>query len=405
MSKNYINNLETGKIELHFSKEEYLNLSEDLKKELKSSYLFSRYAQAWVSRSKNNHYRAIKIAEKLGFTEEEEQGEKLSYEEELNRKAEKAERRIERYEEYSQNAIKKAESMQSEFNSLRGDIAFITQPNISSTSGRSFTNRRNKIMDRYNKGFEEYRKSDYFKERAEIAQNTADKTQLKDRVYLCNRIKECQKAIKKYEENIVIAEEKLHNGDTGAEKRIEKYLRELEYQIDKQGFMENCLDELGGIYSKENIKEGYLIKARHGWMKVKKVNTKTIVAEYIENNGLLGLTSKIEYSEIKKIEIPKDFKKKKEELVNPYNEGDILVQYNCSGRNIIYAYQVMKKTTKGVTLQEINIDNDNKPIKDGFTEKKPFRKNIVKSNYSDFIGIYINNWQIYLYKEELKEVI
>lgn len=405
MNKTYINNLETGKIELHFTKEEYTNLSEDLKKELKSKYLFSGKAQAWVSRNKNNHYYALRVAEKLGFTEEEIQGQRLSYKEELQRKVEKAENRIERYEEYSQNAEKRAEAMQNEFNSLRGDIAFVTQPNINSVGGRAFTNRRNNILNRYNKGFEEYRKSDYFKEKAQIAQNTADKTQLKSRPYLCNRIKECETIIKKYESYIVNAEEKVKNGDIEAEKRIEKYLSEIEYQMDKQAFMQNCLDEIGGIFTKENIKEGYLINSRHGWMRVKKVNTKTIIAEYIENNGLLGMTSKIEYGEVKEIQIPKDFKEKNEGLKNPYEVNDILIRYNTSGSRIIGAYQVIKKTEKSVTMQEINTDNNNKPIKDGFTLEKPFMKKIVKSNYSDYIGIYINNWQVSIYKEDLREGI
>jgi hypothetical protein len=77
--RNYILNLETSKIELHFTKEEYLNLSDELKKELKSGYLFSRHCNAWVSRSKNDHYWAKKIALKLGFTEEERKGSRLTY--------------------------------------------------------------------------------------------------------------------------------------------------------------------------------------------------------------------------------------------------------------------------------------------------------------------------------------
>ncbi|GAA0082911.1 DUF3560 domain-containing protein [Clostridium sp. CTA-6] len=395
MSKKYINNLETGKIELHFTKEEYKALSEDLKKELKRTYLFSRYAQAWVSRSKNNHYSALKVAEKLGFTEEEEQGERLSYEEELNRKAEKAERRIGRYENYSDNAVKRAESLQNDFNSHRGDIAFITQPNINSASGRSFTNYRNKIMNRYNKGFEEYRKSDYFKEKAQASQRTANKTQLKDKVYLCNRTKECDSLIKKYESYIVTVEEKQANGDIEAEKRIKKYLRELEYQIDKKAFMQNCLDELGGIFSKENIKAGYLILIRHGWAKVEKVNTKTVYCKYLEA-PLNDWVSKVDYSEIQQIKVPEGFKEEKEEIKNPYKVNDILVTYNISGNRVITAYQVIKVTPKGIQIQKINIEN-NKPIKDSFTLDKPCRKKVVKSNYNNFIGCYDGDWQLHPY--------
>ena len=124
MGKKYINNLETGHIELHFDKEEYNQLTTEQKKLLKSGYLFSRYITAWASRSTKNHYRAIQIAEQLGFTEEEKQGERLSFEEELQIKTEKAERRADKYEYKAEKAIKEAEDLQSSFNSYHGDISF-----------------------------------------------------------------------------------------------------------------------------------------------------------------------------------------------------------------------------------------------------------------------------------------
>ena len=60
-----IKNQETQKIELHFEKSEYMAMSEEQKKDLKSAFLWSRYAGAWVSRSTSNHYWALRIAEKL----------------------------------------------------------------------------------------------------------------------------------------------------------------------------------------------------------------------------------------------------------------------------------------------------------------------------------------------------
>lgn len=397
MNKTYINNLETGKIELHFEKSEYIALSEDQKKEIKRNFLFSKYANAWVSRSKNNHYSALNVAKKLGFTVEEVKGKKLSYEEELNNKIEKAERRAERYDEYASNSIEKAKILQSEFNSFRGDIAFMTQPNVQTSSGRSFTNRRNRIMDRYNKGFEEYRKSSYFVDKAETARNTAEAKQLKDKVYLSNRIKECKKAIKQYESYIVSAEEKFFNGEEEAEQRIEKYLSELEYYIEKEAFMQNCLDSLGGVCTSADINEGYHIKARHGWMKVKKVNRTTVLAEHIEH-PLKGMISKVEYSEIKEIKIPEGYQEKKADTItNPYNLGDILIQKSYAGNHIIYAYQVIKKTEKSIKLQKINLDDNREPIKDGFTLDKPFLKKIVKSNYSDYVGVLVDDRQVSIF--------
>lgn len=388
MAKKYINNLETGKIELHFEKEEYLRLQEEQKKELRGAYLFSGSAKAWVSRSKNNHYSAIRVAIKLGFTEEEIQGERLSYEEELNRKSQKAEKRVERYEQYSHNAEKRAENLQSEFNKHRGDIAFLTQPIIRGHAGsEAFAKRRNAIMDRYNKGYEEYRKSDYFKDRAKTAQATADKIQLKNKVYLSNRINECESNIRRLERNIIAAEEK------GNEKAIENYLSEMEYQIDKKAFMENCLDELGGTFSKEDLKEGYLILIRHGWAKVKKLNPKTVTCEYIEH-PLNGWEHKAEYAEIKKIKVPKNYTEVKKEIENPFLINDLVVSYNVARNRIIEAYQVMKTTSKTVTIQEVEI-KENKPILNSFKGNKQERKTVKQDRQGNFV---LNNDSWYLYK-------
>lgn len=46
----YITNMETHKLELHFEKEDYLALPENLKKEINRNFLFSRKFNAWVSR-------------------------------------------------------------------------------------------------------------------------------------------------------------------------------------------------------------------------------------------------------------------------------------------------------------------------------------------------------------------
>ncbi len=48
----YITNMETHKLELHFEKEDYLALPENLKKEINRNVLFSGKSNAWVSRAK-----------------------------------------------------------------------------------------------------------------------------------------------------------------------------------------------------------------------------------------------------------------------------------------------------------------------------------------------------------------
>ena len=180
MDKIYIHNLETGKIELKFDKEAYQELTAEEKRTLKSAYLWSRYAGAWVSRSTKNHFHAIRTAEALGFTNGGKEGERLSYAEEMEIKAEKAERRADRYEHRAEKAMQNGEQLQAGIKAMHGDISFFTQPNINTSAGRAFKNRREKMFQRYNQGFQEYRKSAYYRDRAETAREAADMKQLKD---------------------------------------------------------------------------------------------------------------------------------------------------------------------------------------------------------------------------------
>lgn len=389
--KNYVLNKESRKIELHFSKEEYNNLDDNLKKELKSAYLFSGKIQAWVSRSINNHYRAINVAKKLGFEQEEIKGERLSFSEEIERKIEKAEEKQNRYENHSVNAVKKAKEFQSEFNSFRGDIAFITQPIIRGHKGsESFGRRRERILNRYTKGFDEYRKSEYFLERAEQMQSIINGDKFKDRVYLNNRIKESNKKIRKYEANIVCAEEK-NNQD-----RIDYWLEQLEYEIDKLAYIENCLEKIGGIkYNASNLKVGYEIKIRGHWNKILKLNKVTVESQPIEEH-LKMCYGKSDYSEIQEIRIPKDLKE--EEIKNPFNVGDIVVANSFGGNRIIKAYKVVKVTDKCVTIKEI-IVKENNPTDDFKEGSKETRRKIKKSKMNDVIHTSDDNYNLYKYNK------
>jgi len=418
MSKNYIKNLETGKIELHFSKPEYLALSAELKKEIKRSYLFSHTADAWVSRSIHNQWGAIETAKKLGFTEEEKTGERLTYAEQLERKQEKAEHRAERYDKYAVNANNRGQALQAELNSHRGDNSFFTQPIIAGHAGsQAFGNRRQKIYDRYHKGFEEYKKSEYFAEKAETARQTADGNQLKNPVYLNNRIEECEKHIRKLEKNATYYEDILSKKNNNEEvssfyenktvEQIQSYLEEtidkLEYQIDKLGYFQNCMEETRikleedgrKLYTKSDLKPGYLFKSRHSvWAKVIRVNTKTITATYIEH-PLIGMDASCPYAEIKEIKIPEDWKDEKaEKIENPFKIGDIVCKHRPADNSIYRAFQVVKTTEKSVTIQRIEI-LDHKPIKDNFISEEQERKQVKKDRGGNFV---LNHDDWYLYK-------
>jgi hypothetical protein len=405
----YILNCETQKIELYFSKSEYLALSEEQKKEIKSAFLFSGKAGAWVSRSTNNHYWALKVAEKLGLENGGKVGERLSYAEELEHQTEKAEARAERYEQYSENAEKRAVNLQSEFNKLRKDWSWLTQPIIAGHAGsRAFGNHKAKVMARYEKGFEEYQKSEYYQDRAATARATADNTKLKDKVYIDKKIKECNKTLKIYQEHIVKYEEALYKIQQGEtlknragevltveyiEQRIADQLEKYEWEYDKLEFFENCLADLGGIiHSKDNIGAGYIVEMKR-WGKCEILSTGPMNVTYkILEGGAAGLGGTEPYAAINEILEVKEALK----IENPFQVSDILCHYNMGGNRIIKAYQVIKTTETGVKIQEIKVAN-NVPVPGSFTEAKPMQKKVVKSKFSDFVGVYDDNWQLHKY--------
>ena len=409
--KSYIFNLETGKIELHFDKAEYQALTDEQKRLVKSNFLFSRYSSAWVSRAKEpNLFRARKVAEQLGFTQERREGERLSFAEQVEKQAERAERRAERFEGYANNAERRAENLQAELNSHHGDIAFFTQPIISGHSGsQAFARRRERIYNRYEKGFEEYRKSEYFRDRAATAQRTADGKKFQDPIYLDNRIKECKKNIRAMEKNIIQYEEILYSLENHTEERqspyhgrytqeqitgwVENQLERLEAEMDKQAYMENCLDEIGGVpFSQENIKPGYIVNIRR-WGRCEILSAGPVNVTYkILDGGAAGGVLTDPYAAIAELIAVKEVPK----VENPFREGEILCKHRPGDDSIYKAYQVVKVTATGVKIQEIAVE-DGKPIPGQFTGEKAKQRKVVKSKFSDFVGVYDDDRQLHKY--------
>ncbi len=371
MEKNYVFNLETTKIELYFDKEEYLNLTENEKKELKSKFLFSGKRKCWISRAKEpNLYFAKEVAKKLGFEKEERVGKRITYSEQLEQKAECAEERAIMYETYSENAINRAENLQKPINDVRGDIAFFTQPIISGHSGsQAFAKRREKMFNRYKQGFDEYRKSEYFIQKAITARETRDMKKLEDKGYLERKINECKKTIRVREKNVINYEGilsklqkgeilKKYNGELHNEedicKLIERELDLIEVAIDKECFFENKLESLGGIcFSKENVKVGYIVEVKtYGMVQVISQGNKNITYKIL-TGGAIGLSGNCSYAEIKEIVKANELKP----AIHPFKVDDVFqaTVYKRDEVNDLYTdkvpYKIIKVTDKSIKLE------------------------------------------------------
>ncbi len=193
----YVMNMETHKLELHFEKEDYLALPEDLKKEINSNFFFSGKSNTWVSRAKfPNLRRAEEVAKKLGLTDGGKTGERLSFEEQMERKAKRAQERSERCELKSDQAAERGKALQKPAEDMGGDPAFFTQPLINSSAGKAFANERNRMFAAWDKGLEEFKKSEYYARKAETARRIAQGTMPTDKAFLDRKIKETERIIR-----------------------------------------------------------------------------------------------------------------------------------------------------------------------------------------------------------------
>lgn len=313
----YIINKETGNLEMHFEKSEYMALTSDQKSEIKSNFLFSRRSGAWISRAKLPHLsRAESVAKRLGLAYGGTDGETLTFEEQQKRKADRAEARAERMDARADKANEHGEALQKPINDKRGDIAFFTQPNINSAGGRAFTRQREKMFDAWERGFEYFKKSEYYKDAAETARETAASAAAPSDAGFCERrFKEAEKAIKAHTKHLQGYRqtlERIGNGEIvkrydgteitvdDARQTIERTEIYIEQQISKAAYYHEWFERLGGNrYSRENIKPGDVVKlSTYAWMgavKVVKCNPKTFY--YDTGHGMLKAT----YSEIEEI--------------------------------------------------------------------------------------------------------
>ena len=412
-------NRESLKIELYFDKADYDALTDEQKKELKSAYLWSRAKKAWVSRSKEpNLYRPRRVAEALGFAEEEKVGERLTMAEQIERQAERAEARAERYEAKAGNAEKRAEGLQAAFNECRKDWSWLTQPNINSSAGRAFTRQRERIVAAYERGFDEYRKSEYFMDRAETARATASMAKLKDPIYLEKKIAEAKKEVKDLTSRMVTWESILYDIEAGNEpgyynyisrektlydeaevkERIAETLERMEAAIDKEGFYMNCMDEIGGIkYSKADLKPGYVVKMkRYGLCEVVKANPKTWEYKILEG-GAKGLGGRASYGEI--ISLESAVEKKPESENHDFEVGEILVHTSIAGKSIISAFKVVKTTPKSIKIVEIAV-SDNTPIVEVEKAGSEKTKKPVINRFTGKWSVYDTyGWELYRYSK------
>ena len=363
----FVHNKETGKLELHCDKAFYDALSDAQKQSIKGAFLWGRRSGCWISRCKEpNLWSAEKIAKALGLADGGTTGERLSFAEQQELKAEKAERRAERLENAASRAEARGEALQKPITDMRGDVAFFTQPNINSSSGRAFTRQRDRMFAAYEAGFKEFNKSAYYRERAAIAHNTAAQKGLQDKGFISRRVAECESSLRKLRKNIDHYDDlkqRLGRGETikrisgeslsldTVSEWIETTLDRMEAQLDKLGYYQDALDALGGVeFSQKNIKPGYIVTVKHfGACRVVSTGPKNITYQ----PGVDGVVLTAAYAEISGIVKAEE----KAAEAHPFRIGDT---FTCSRWNRekgdvdVLQFRIIRATDKSVTIQTGN---------------------------------------------------
>lgn len=392
MSENYfIHNRETGKLELHFEKSAYAALTDAQKAEIKGAFLWGRNSGCWISRCKEpNLYYPRRVALSLGLADAGQTGERLSFAEQMERKQERAERRADRYDARADAAEKRGVELQAPINKMHGDIAFFTQPNINTSAGRAFTRRREKMFAAWERGFEEFNKSEYWQGRAAIARRTAAGKELQNKGFLQRRIAERESSIRKLSKRVTEYEgylPALERGETPRDSngweirltleqvhaQLDADLDRLEALLDELGFYQDALAALGGVqFSRDNIKPGYIVRvARWGACKVVSTGPKNIT---ILVSGTPLTAAYADIAEI--ISATEDAPE-----AHPFKAGE---SFTCSrwnsetGKAEKVTFTIIRATDKSVTLKT--------------GEEKPFVRKPVKPAWAERWQIAVTDW-------------
>ena len=364
--KQAIFNRETLKIELHFDKADYIALTDAERAKIKSAFLWSRGGGCWVSRAKEpNLWEAKQIAANLGFDGITKEGERLTFAEQVEREKERAERRADRYDAHADRAAERAAELQRPMNDHHGDIAFFTQPNINSGAGRAFQRYRDRVYASFERGFDEFRRSDYWRNRADTARQTAAGGKYNDASYIERKIKEGKLALKHLRANLdecekiadkLAAGETVRRGVSGdvwtmdeLEERAEEYLERMEAERDKVAYLLDRFDELGGgKFSRENVKPGYIVRVS-GWGDP--VEVVTVGKCNFNGRTSCGSVIGFQLSAICEIITAEE----KAPAAHPFTVGDTFTVPTWDGNRFVdTVYTITKATDKSVTIQSEN---------------------------------------------------
>lgn len=203
MKNYYQKNLETEKLNIHTTMEFYKQLPDEQRKLFTSYCLWSRTQDCWVSKGKADNCNYLKNQlESLGFTDKGTVGERISFEEQVEREQARAEQTIGRSEKRAEKADKNADNLLERAREMAAIIPFGQPILVGHHSEKRDRNYRDKIHNTYGKAFQEQDKASYYRGKVDAARETAEGKKYTNPLYLNKCIKECTKNIKLFERRL-----------------------------------------------------------------------------------------------------------------------------------------------------------------------------------------------------------
>lgn len=218
------------------------------------------------------------------------------------------------------------------------------------------------MIESYFKGFEEFKKSEYWEGRVEAAMATVSGTKPTDKGFLVRKANELENGLKKLKSNLdtynervkrIESGEVLHrvNGDVVTKDDMLRLIDKVEYQIEsdisKIVYYKKCLEDLGGVeFSKDNIKKGYKIMHKR-WDLCEVVGTgpKNFTYRILEG-GAKGMGGSSPYADIIKV-----VSTEVEVEMHPFKVGERFTVKVWNGNEYVNVeYTITKVSPKRVTL-------------------------------------------------------
>lgn len=193
----YQANLETGKLNIHTSKAFYDGLEHEQKRIFTHYCLWSRKQECWISKAKSENAGHLKRQlDQMGFKEMPAVGQKLSFQQQVEKEQHRAELRADRSEFKAEKTVAESERLYEKAKEMSSVIPMGQPILVGHHSEKRDRNYREKIHNTYGKSFELQDKAAYYKEKAETARYMADGLKYRNPKYLQNRIKECDKNLR-----------------------------------------------------------------------------------------------------------------------------------------------------------------------------------------------------------------